>query len=191
MSVRHIGLVLDHLEASPAVKLVALILADHADSDGVCWPSYRRIAERSCMSQVTVKRHVRALRTSGIVTKIRTGTISTIHGRTLRITNAYRINADVLASRQSLLSTGDLCKGVAADPLQGVAADPYRGSLLTPKPSLEPSSLTVSSVEPVDNSLCADGALALPGLERQSGSPRRVGDVLATMGVSTDRADEV
>ncbi len=61
LSVRHIGLVLDHLEAPAPVKLVALILADHCDADGFCWPSYRRIAERSCLSERSVRRHVHEL----------------------------------------------------------------------------------------------------------------------------------
>ena len=73
MSVRHVGLVLDHLEASPGVKLVAMILADHADADGVCWPSYRRVAQRSCLGERTVRRYVRELIERGIVTKLNTG----------------------------------------------------------------------------------------------------------------------
>ena len=65
MSVRHIGLVLDHLEAPAPVKLVALVLADHCDSDGFCWPSYRRLAERSCLSERSVRRHVAGLIAAG------------------------------------------------------------------------------------------------------------------------------
>lgn len=90
------GLVLDHFHAQPALKLVALILADHADSDGLCWPSYRRIAERACISERSVRRYVKELQEQRIITKLRTGTIIKRDGKTIRISNAYRVNAHVL-----------------------------------------------------------------------------------------------
>ena len=86
------------------MKLVALILADHCDADGFCWPSYRRIAERSCLSERSVRRHVHELIERGVVAKVRTGHVTTKDGRRLRVTNAYRVNADALADRPSLLS---------------------------------------------------------------------------------------
>ncbi|MDI9599907.1 MAG: helix-turn-helix domain-containing protein [Acidobacteriota bacterium] len=103
MSVRHIGLVLDHLKAPPAVKLVALILADHADSDGVCWPSYRRIAERSCLSERTVRRYVGELADSGVIRKLQTGGLASRDGERVWTTNHYRIDAEALAAQPSLL----------------------------------------------------------------------------------------
>ena len=100
---------MDHLEAAAPVKLVALILADHCDADGFCWPSYRRLAERKAASP---SNQCAAMSTSiegGIVTKVRTGHVTTKGGRRLRITNAYRVNADALAGRPSLLSTAEVC----------------------------------------------------------------------------------
>lgn len=105
MSVRHIGLVLDHLEAEPITKLIALILADHADSDGVCWPSQRRIAERSCVAKRTVRKHVAILIEAGVITKVRGGSVVTQNGERLRITNAYRINQAALETCPSLLKS--------------------------------------------------------------------------------------
>ena len=128
MSVRHIGLVLDHLEAPPPVKLVALILADHADADGFCWPSYRRIAERSCLSERTVRRYVHVLMDAGFVTKVRTGSVTSKSGRRLRTTNAYRIDADALAACPSLLSTDGLCIVAADDHLEVAVSGQCRGS---------------------------------------------------------------
>ena len=104
MSVRHIGLVLDHLEAPAPVKLVALILADHCDADGFCWPSYRRLAERSCISERSVRRHVAGLIAAGLLAKVRTGHVTTRDGRPLRVTNAYRLCAEALESLPTLLS---------------------------------------------------------------------------------------
>jgi hypothetical protein len=151
VSVRHIGLVLDHLEAPAPVKLIALILADHSDADGFCWPSYRRIAERSCLAERTVRRYVHNLIDAGVVTKVRTGHVTTKDGRRHRITNAYRINADALASRPSLLSTAEVCIVAADDHLQ-VAVDGHpRRSHTATKSSLEPPGLIVSPVDTVEN----------------------------------------
>ena len=104
MSVRHVGLVLDHLEASPGVKLVAMILADHADADGVCWPSYRRVAQRSCLGERTVRRYVRELIERGIVTKLNTGR-GPAKGETAGswTPNLYRIESVALVALPSLL----------------------------------------------------------------------------------------
>jgi hypothetical protein len=151
LSVRHIGLVLDHLQASAPVKLVALILADHCDADGFCWPSYRRIAERSCLAERTVRRHVHELMDAGVVTKVRTGHVTTKDGRRLRVTNAYRVNGDALADLPSLLSTVDVCIVAASDHLQLAESGQGRWSGEATKSSLEPSHLTVSPVQPVDN----------------------------------------
>ena len=108
MSVKHIGLVLDHLKVKPSMKLVAIILADHADSEGVCFPSYRKIAERSGLDERSVRRHVKALIDMGVVSKLRTGTIKKTEGKTIRISNAYRIHASRLIGYRALLSTSDL-----------------------------------------------------------------------------------
>lgn len=108
VSVKHIGLVLDHLKVKPSTKLVAVILADHADSEGICFPSYRKIAERSGLDERSVRRHVKALIEMGVVSKLRTGTIKRTEGRTIRISNAYRIHASKLVGYRVLLSTSDL-----------------------------------------------------------------------------------
>jgi len=151
MSVKHIGLVLDHLESSAPIKLIALILADHCDADGFCWPSYRRIAERSCLAERTVRRYIHELIDAGVVTKVRTGHVTTKDGRRFRVTNAYRINADVLSALPSLLSTVDVRIVAAHDHLQLAESGHPRGAGKATKSSIEPSCLIVSPVETVDN----------------------------------------
>ena len=150
MSVRHIGLILDHLEAPPAVKVVALILADHADSDGVCWPSYRRIAERSCMSERTVRRHVHELIDTGIVRKLRTGSVTSSDGRRVYESNCYRLDADVLSAMPTLCKvvTDDHlgAKVVTGDHPKVVTDGHPRWSGVATKPSKEPSTGTVTSI---------------------------------------------
>ena len=139
MSVKHIGLVLDHFKAQPALKLVALILADHADSDGLCWPSYRKIAERACLSERSVRRHVKELQDLQIVTKIRTGTIVKREGSTLRISNAYRLNAHVISktrpAHETKLSTRPLGISDSDDHLEVATSVTDRWTPATTKPS--------------------------------------------------------
>jgi len=50
-------------------KVILLALADHADENGICWPSINRIAERSCVSRRTVINILAKLETSGFLTK--------------------------------------------------------------------------------------------------------------------------
>lgn len=148
MSVKHIGLLLDHFQAPPALKLISIILADHADSDGICWPSYRKIAERACMSERQVRRHVKELQRLGIVTKIRTGTIVKQGDKISRISNAYRVNANAIVSK---LSTEPLLITDTNDRLEVDAGDRTRGSRVTTKSSFnhQPNRHTDP---PVDNS---------------------------------------
>jgi len=50
-------------------KLVLLALADHANADGECWPSMKRIAERSDISPRQVSRAINELVELGLVEK--------------------------------------------------------------------------------------------------------------------------
>lgn len=152
MSVKHIGLVLDHLDIKPAPKLVAVVLADHADVDGICWPSYRRIAQRTGLDERTVRRHIATLIDLGVVTKIRTGTIRKNGDKVERITNAYRIDADALASMPSKLSTDDLGKVDTFDHLEVGAADRHRWGGLSTKSSKNHQKNNRQSVDIGDNS---------------------------------------
>lgn len=52
---------------NPARKLVLLKLADNANDNGVCWPSYETIARACEMSRRTVIRHVDDLVKDGLV----------------------------------------------------------------------------------------------------------------------------
>jgi DNA-binding Lrp family transcriptional regulator len=107
VSIKHISLVLENFTAKPTLKLVAIVLADHADADGICFPSYRRIASMTNQSERNVARQVKELIELGIVTKLRTGSIVNKDGKTIRLSNAYRVNAHVLERRRSVrLSTG-------------------------------------------------------------------------------------
>lgn len=102
MSVKHMSLVFEHLHVKPAQKLVALVLADHANADGICWPSYARIAEYTDMDKRTIQRHVKFLIGLGVVSKLRTGHIVKNGDNIIRISNAYRVNAEILIQLSTL-----------------------------------------------------------------------------------------
>jgi len=159
MSGKLTGLVLEHLAVKPGVKLTAAILADHADSDGICWPSYRRLAAFAGCDVRTVRRHVAELIALGVVTKLRTGTIVRLpDGRRQRVTNAYRINGGVLQSMPSLtpsrtvqFSPNDLWIGDTDAHLETDTDDRSRGSRVSTKPSRDSSDNNHHDVESVDN----------------------------------------
>lgn len=56
---------------NPARKLVLLKLADNANDDGVCFPSYKNIAEHCEISERSAINHINALIEMGLVSKKR------------------------------------------------------------------------------------------------------------------------
>lgn len=56
---------------SSARKLVLLKLADNANDEGECWPSYSNISAQTEMSERSVMRHVLVLESAGMVEIIR------------------------------------------------------------------------------------------------------------------------
>lgn len=59
------------LDLPSSEKMILLALADHANDDGVCAPSFSRIAWKCGVSKDTVKRAVKSFLPSGLVSKIR------------------------------------------------------------------------------------------------------------------------
>ena len=55
-------------------KLVLLAFADHSDDDGVCFPSHKRVAWKTCISGRTVTRIVKKLEARGILRVLRPAT---------------------------------------------------------------------------------------------------------------------
>lgn len=53
---------------NPTRKLVLLKLADNANDNGKCWPSYDHIAEMCEIDRRTAMRHIKALTESGLLT---------------------------------------------------------------------------------------------------------------------------
>lgn len=52
---------------NPLRKLVLIKLADNANDNGECWPSYQHVADQCEVSRSTVKSHIRALEKMGLL----------------------------------------------------------------------------------------------------------------------------
>lgn len=58
----------DRKDLDPSERLVMLSLADHADDDGYCYPSIKRLCERSSLSERTVQSTIKKLVGRGFLT---------------------------------------------------------------------------------------------------------------------------
>jgi hypothetical protein len=180
------GLVLDHYAEPSHLKLTLLILADHCDADGLCWPSYATVAARACCSRRQAITNIQRLIDTGFVEVVELGGRRPNGRGGANVSNLFRVNEQLLASLPRLTGTVDKSaekmrrlhrRGEAGfAPIGGVKR-------ASPEPSVEPSQLTISSVDAVDSSLPAASS-------RNSGPFKRLGDVLCTMDVGTDRASE-
>lgn len=67
MSVRMIVAALNAKVGSSGRKLVLLKLADNANDDGLCWPSFQYLADHCEMGRSTVKTHIKQLEDDGFL----------------------------------------------------------------------------------------------------------------------------
>lgn len=67
MSVQAITLALSASGVGPSEKLLLLVLANYADEEMKCWPSMRRLAADTAMSERTIQRSFKTLEACGIV----------------------------------------------------------------------------------------------------------------------------
>lgn len=67
MSVKWIARVWDHTEVKGTALLVLLAIADHANDQGVCWPSAPTLAHKARCSERTVRRIVEALEAQSLL----------------------------------------------------------------------------------------------------------------------------
>lgn len=73
MAIRNIVEVLDFAPKhwSASTRLIALIIADHVDIEQKCWPSLRRLQERSGLSRRQVQRILIELEASGAIERVK------------------------------------------------------------------------------------------------------------------------
>ena len=71
MSIKHINMALD-TEYQPTTKIILFVLADYADENGECYPSWKKIMQRtSVKNRHTVARHLKILEADGVITRER------------------------------------------------------------------------------------------------------------------------
>jgi len=114
----------------PRERFVLMMLGDRADHRGVCWPSFRDLAERTGYARRTVMRAVSELERCGLLEVIRGQTVTS--GR--QTSNGYRLRMDCgVAHSQNSARRGVL----DSDSMRG------EGDRLSPS--------TTSCAYPVDN----------------------------------------
>lgn len=129
-----------------AKKFVLVKLADNANDDGVCWPSYDHIAEMCEMSRRTVIRHIADLEKMGLIS-IRTRKGS--EGRNK--SNFYQLNFN----GDNLTPPSDK-QGKSV-----VTNDHPDGDRMTPEPVNEPVKEPINKTNTKKDSL--EGSLILDG----------------------------
>ena len=126
MSIKWSGMVWHNSQQTGSGLLVLLAIADHANDDGICWPSVARLARMARVSERQCQRLISQLVNAGELAVERGG-----HGP--KSTTVYRIRIlPVLAENK-----GDI---------QGIKGDIQRAKgdiAVSPEPSIEPS------IEPV------------------------------------------
>lgn len=138
---------------NPARKLVLIKLAENANDKGVCWPSYKHIADQCEMSRRTVITHIEKLVELGLLKKF------------------YRKGEKGNSSNQYLL-TLDGEKSAPSQPSENIApppseefAPPSAGDSppsenAAPPPSENAAPRTYHSFEPINEPVCVEPVIS-------------------------------
>jgi DnaD/phage-associated family protein len=150
MSIKYMSMVWEHSKHDGSKLLVLLALADHANDDGVCWPSIPRLAKRARISERQVKRIVQDLADSGDLEIVSRGdgrghsTIYKLKGDTIMSPFSDK-NSDIAMSPfndTDISGKGDILS-IKGD-IQGIKGD----IAMSPEPPIEPSILQPQQQEP-------------------------------------------
>lgn len=76
MAIATIAWAFEQRLANPTAKLVLLALADHADGNGLCWPSISRLEQRTSLSRSSVIRALAELEQLRLIERTRRGPTS-------------------------------------------------------------------------------------------------------------------
>ncbi|ECH4619739.1 TPA: helix-turn-helix domain-containing protein [Salmonella enterica] len=131
---------------NPLRKLVLIKLADNANDNGECWPSYQHIADQCEVSRSTVKSHIRALEDMGLLKREfrRKGELNQSNVFYLTLDNAQQIQPESGGAGADRGGAGADRGGAGAD-RGGAGADLGGGAGAAPR--------TYHSFEPVKEPL--------------------------------------
>ncbi len=127
---------------NPLRKLVLIKLADNANDEGECWPSYQHIADQCEVSRSTVKSHIRALEDMGLLKREfrRKGELNQSNVFYLTLDNAQQIPPE------SGGAGADLVGGAGAAPRTYHSFEPVKEPLeRKKKPSSMPEGFSPSA----------------------------------------------
>ncbi|HDC7268373.1 TPA: helix-turn-helix domain-containing protein [Escherichia coli] len=103
---------------NPLRKLVLIKLADNANDNGECWPSYQHVADQCEVSRSTVKSHIRALEEMGLLKREfrRKGELNQSNVFYLTLDNAQQIQPESGGAGADRGGAGADRGGAGADP---------------------------------------------------------------------------
>ncbi len=110
---------------NPLRKLVLIKLADNANDNGECWPSYQHVADQCEVSRSTVKSHIRALEDMGLLKREfrRKGELNQSNVFYLTLDNAQQIQPELGGAGADRGGSGADRGGAGADLGGGAGAD--------------------------------------------------------------------
>ncbi|EAM4704466.1 helix-turn-helix domain-containing protein [Salmonella enterica] len=151
---------------NPIRKLVLIKLADNANDNGECWPSYQHIAEHCECSRSAVRSHIDALIGMGVLTKENRMGINNGKGNT---SNVYYLNLD---NPMPPKSTAPVPSKITGMPLENTPPMPCGGTRTSHsfEPVNEPNDPPNPQKGKGDEWLLADAKKALEFYNEQTGT---------------------
>ncbi|EDK8518599.1 helix-turn-helix domain-containing protein [Salmonella enterica] len=151
---------------NPIRKLVLIKLADNANDNGECWPSYQHIADHCECSRSAVRSHIDALIGMGVLTKENRMGINNGKGNT---SNVYYLNLDNPVPPKS---TAPVPSKITGMPLENTPPMPCGGTRTSHsfEPVNEPNDPPNPQKGEGDEWLLADAKKALEFYNEQTGT---------------------
>ncbi|EOX4654243.1 helix-turn-helix domain-containing protein [Escherichia coli] len=114
---------------NPLRKLVLIKLADNANDNGECWPSYQHVADQCEVSRSTVKSHIRALEEMGLLKREfrRKGELNQSNVFYLTLDNAQQIQPESGGAGAARGGGAGAARGGGAGAARGGGAGAARG----------------------------------------------------------------
>ncbi|EBD6538436.1 helix-turn-helix domain-containing protein [Salmonella enterica] len=151
---------------NPIRKLVLIKLADNANDNGECWPSYQHIADHCECSRSAVRTHIDALIGMGVLTKENRMGINNGKGNT---SNVYYLNLD---NHVPPKSTAPMPSKITGMPLENTPPMPCGGTRTSHsfEPVNEPNDPPNPQKGEGDEWILADAKKALEFYNEQTGT---------------------
>lgn len=151
---------------NPIRKLVLIKLADNANDNGECWPSYQHIADHCECSRSAVRTHIDALIGMGVLTKENRMGINNGKGNT---SNVYYLNLD---NPMPPKSTAPVTAKITGMPLENTPPMPCGGTRTSHsfEPVNEPNDPPNPQKGEGDEWILADAKKALEFYNEQTGT---------------------